>query len=172
MFQKSIDNAALPVIWRKAAVSPIYKGGPRDEVNNYRPVSITSILCKCLEHIICSNIWRHIEQNDLLSDRQQGFRKGFSTTTQLLHVVHHATEALDKEDDYHIISFDFSKAFDKVRHEGIEVEDKAQDIISSFLKGRNLSVALGRKASGEFSIHDGVPHGSIQGIQFIFILDQ
>ena len=166
MFQKSIDNAELPDIWRKAVVSPIYKGGPRDEVNNYRPVSITSILCKCLEHIICSNIWRHIEQNDLLSDRQQGFRKGFSTTTQLLHVVHHATEALDKKDDYHIISFDFSKAFDKVPHDLLLLKLRNYkfnrcicDWIENWLKNRVSVVAANGQRSEEFAVLSGVPQG-------------
>ena len=170
MFQKSIDNAALPDIWRKAVVSPIYKGGPRDEVNNYRPVSITSILCKCLEHIICSNIWRHIEQNDLLSDRQQGFRKGFSTTTQLLHVVHHATEALDKKDDYHIISFDFSKAFDKVPHDLLLLKLRNYkfnrcicDWIENWLKNRVSVVAANGQRSEEFAVLSGVPQGSVLG---------
>ena len=65
------SRAFVSEMCRKAEVSPIYKGGPREEVNKYRPVSITSILCKCLEHIICSSIRRHIVQNDLLSDRQQ-----------------------------------------------------------------------------------------------------
>ena len=85
----------------------------KNEVNNY---SMTPILCKYLEHIICSDIWNHIEHNELLSDGQHGFRKGYSTTIQLLHVVHHATEALDKKDDYQIISFDFAEAFDRVPH--------------------------------------------------------
>ena len=63
-------------------------------------------------------MWSYIDANTcmILSSKQHGFRKGFSTTTQLVHVVHNVTEALDKKDDHHIISFDFSKAFDKVPH--------------------------------------------------------
>ena len=170
MFQKSIEKAELPAIWKKAVVSPIYKGGPRDEVNNYRPVSITSILCKCLEHIICSNIWNHIENNELLSDRQHGFRKGYSTTTQLLHVVHHATEALDKKDDYQIISFDFAKAFDRVPHNllllklrGYKFNSLICDWIENWLKNRVSVVAANGQRSEEFTVLSGVPQGSVLG---------
>ena len=116
-FQSCIDTSVLPPVWREAVVTPIYKGGPRNDVSNYLPISITSILCKCIEHIIItSNVWAHLESNGTLSNRQHGFRKGYSTTTQFLHVVHHTVDKLDKRRNSHIVSFDFAKAFDKVPH--------------------------------------------------------
>ena len=59
-------------------VSPIFKKGYRSDPYNYRPISLTSVLCKTLEHIIYSNVMSHLEEHSLLSDLQHGFRKGFS----------------------------------------------------------------------------------------------
>ena len=61
-------------------------------------------------------MWQHITILDLLSNNQHGFRKRFRTTTQLLDVIHHAARALSEHKIYHIVSFDFDKAFDKVPH--------------------------------------------------------
>ena len=80
-------------------------------VKNYRPISLTSLSCKILEHVVAGYMWQYIEINQLLNDNQHGFRKYFSTTTQLLHVVHNAARALDNRKAHHLISFDFAKAY-------------------------------------------------------------
>ena len=108
MLQASLDSSQLPAVWKTAVITLLHKGA--------RLLKLTIILCKCLEHILCSNMWSHIDANTILSSKQHGFRKGFSTTTQQLHVIHNATEALDRKGGHHIISFDFSKALDKVPH--------------------------------------------------------
>ena len=73
IFQASIDNKYLPQDWRKANVTPIYKKGDKSCPANYRPLSLTSIPCKVLEHIY-HHIFAHIDLHDLLSDAQHGFR--------------------------------------------------------------------------------------------------
>ena len=113
----SIETSCLPLVWKKAIVSPIFKGGDRSDVNNYRPISLTCILCKLLEHVICSRMWCHINDYGIIKENQHGFRKSLNTTTQLLHVTHRAAEALDRKRDYHIVSFDFTKAFARVPHD-------------------------------------------------------
>ena len=68
LFQKSLDSGQVPHDWTKACVTPIFKKGDKSDPINYRPISLTSILCKMMEHIVASNLSRHFEQNDILYD--------------------------------------------------------------------------------------------------------
>ena len=84
IFQKSLDTGVLPLDWQKTNVPPIFKTGNRSDPANYRPVSLTSIPCKMLEHIIHINIMRHLKLYKVLNDEQHGFRRGRSCETHLL----------------------------------------------------------------------------------------
>lgn len=81
IIQKSYDTHVVPSDWRKAAVSLVFKKGNRSKPENYRP---TSICCKISEHIVVSNIMKHLDQHNILVDAQHSFRKKRSTDTQLL----------------------------------------------------------------------------------------
>ena len=76
IFQCSIDTKVLPMDWRSGHISPIYKKGKKCNVNNYRPVSLTCIVCKILESIIRDDILKYFFTNNLFSNRQYGFIKG------------------------------------------------------------------------------------------------
>ena len=73
-FQVSINQGKLPQEWKAANVVPIFKKGDRSAASNYRPVSLTSVCCKTIEHIISSSIMKHLEQKSILTDAQHGFR--------------------------------------------------------------------------------------------------
>ena len=68
LFQKSLHSGQVPHDWTKACVTPIFKKGDKSNPINYRPISLTCILCKVMEHIVASNLSRHFEQNDILYD--------------------------------------------------------------------------------------------------------
>ncbi len=68
LFQLSIDSGTLPPDWTSANVAPIFKKGDRHKAENYRPVSLTSVLSKVLEHIICSSMMAHFENNAVLTN--------------------------------------------------------------------------------------------------------
>ena len=75
LFHQSIDTGEIPKEWSLANICPLFKKGDRSLARNYHPVSLTYIPCKLLEHIVCSNIMAHLDEHELLSDRQHAFRK-------------------------------------------------------------------------------------------------
>ena len=83
LFQQSIDSGDIPKDWTLANISPLFKKGDRSLACNYRPVSLTCVPCKLLEHIVCSNSMAHLDEHKLLSDKQHAFRKWHSCETQL-----------------------------------------------------------------------------------------
>jgi hypothetical protein len=74
-FRASLDQGYLPKEWKSANVVPIFKKGEKNSAENYRPVSLTSVTCKMLEHIIGSSIMKHLDHHKILNDAQHGFRK-------------------------------------------------------------------------------------------------
>ena len=75
LFQQSIGTGEIPKEWFLANICPLFKKSDRSLACNYRPVSLTCVSCKLLEHIVCSNIMAHLDDYKLLSDRQHAFRK-------------------------------------------------------------------------------------------------
>ena len=86
LFQASLNQGNTPLTWSKALV-PIFKKGSKSDASNYRPISLTSVLCKLCEHILHSTIITHLANHKILSDAQHGFRKRRSCDTQLLHMA-------------------------------------------------------------------------------------
>ena len=87
IYNKSIQSGCLPDDWKLGTVVPILKKGDRQELQNYRPVSLTAIPCKVLESLIRDHLLAYLEENQLLSQHQHGFRSQRSCTTQLLEVI-------------------------------------------------------------------------------------
>jgi hypothetical protein len=90
--------------------------GKKCEAINYRPVSLTCIACKLMEHIIASNTMAHADKHRILHPLQHGFRKGLSCDTQLVEFVDDITRNIDSGEQTDCLIMDFSKAFDKVCH--------------------------------------------------------
>jgi hypothetical protein len=105
----------VPDDWKTANVSPIFKKGNKNQAENYRPISLTSQICKVFETII-RDVVDHLERNNLVRATQHGFRKGRSCLTNLLEFLDKVTRHLDEEDCVDVIFMDFAKAFDKVPH--------------------------------------------------------
>ena len=88
IFQRCLDSGDLPQDWFDSNVSCVFKKGDRNLPENYRLISLTSVPCKILEHIICHPLLSHFEQQNTLTHRNHGFRCGFSCETQLLIRTH------------------------------------------------------------------------------------
>ena len=169
IFEASLASSKLPQEWKLAHVTPLHKRGSSDQPNNYRPISLTSIPCKLLEHIVLHHL--NIALDKILHNRQHGFRKGLSCETQLCATYHDIARCVDKGHTIHAVVMDFAKAFDKVPHRLLmaklsEVPDISKQIldwIHDFLFNRKQRVVIKGKASRELPVTSGVPQGSVLG---------
>ena len=82
IFERSLDTGQLPKDWTSARVSPLFKKGDKSDAANYRPILLTCILCKVMEHIVASNLSQHLNRNNVLYGLQHGFREKRSCETQ------------------------------------------------------------------------------------------
>ena len=168
--QFSLDTGTLPQDWRNANISPVFKKGDRHLPENYRPVSLTSVPCKILEHIICSHMWKHFDKHNILTKLNHGFRSGFSTESQLLVTLHDFLKAFDKKQQIDIAILDFSKAFDTVPHGKLlhkidcyGIKGQLNNWLSSFLKERSMNAICEGEHSKSVHVESGVPQGTVLG---------
>ena len=84
LFQMNLNNGILPENWRNVNIGPIFKKGDRNTAANYRPVSLTCVCCKLLEHIFCLHIMNHLKHYKTLTNLQHGFCCGHSCESQLI----------------------------------------------------------------------------------------
>ncbi len=117
IFRKSLVEADVPEDWRRANVTPLFKKGAKCKPENYRPVSLTSVISKVFESIMRDAIVVHLKRHKLVKDSQHGFTQGRSCLTNLLIFLEKATKTVDSGCLVDILYLDFSKGFDKVPHQ-------------------------------------------------------
>ena len=179
LFRLLMDKHYMPKQWKVAHVIPCYKKKDKHDPNNYRPVSLLSIISKVMEALVNRALWKYICKHRLISDKQFGFRAGHSTADALTYVTQNLHDAKDKRHESRLICLDISRAFDRVWHKGLIAKLEAIGLkgvllqwIEDYLSDRELKVTISGKTSGAKAINAGVPQGSILGpLLFIIYID-
>ena len=159
IFQRCIEVGRVPKDRNGTNVCPLFKNGDKSTASNYRPISLTCILCKVLEHIVASNLVTHLDSRQLLYDLQHGFRSKISCETQLVMLVEDLSRNAIKGQQTDLILLDFREAFDKVSHDKLLLKLYHYDIcghvlhwINALLSNSSRIVVLENEKSSQVSV--------------------
>ena len=160
-------------------ITALFKKGDKTEPGNYRPVSLTSVICKTMEQLVRETIVKHMSANKLLCNKQFGFISGRSTALQLLKVMDEWTDILDKDGKFDSMYMNFMKAFDKVPHRRLlhkmhryKISEKVIKWVESFLSNRIQKVIVNDTESKCHQVTSRIPQGSILGpILFVIYIN-
>ena len=166
---RSFESKSFPDGLKLADITPVYKRkGSKSDKGNFRPVSILPVLSKIYEKAMHDQISTHF--NNILSNRQFGYRKGFSTQTPVLVMTELWKKATDEKKKFAALLIDLSKAFDCISHdlliaklEAYGFEKSALDLVAAYLSNRKQRTRIGDSFSSWHDILAGVPQGSILG---------
>lgn len=170
IFEQSLSSGSIPLSWKEGQVVPIFKSGNKSSPLNYRPISLTSVPCKIMEHVIYTQIMQFLDRHNFFHASQHGFRKGLSCETQLAMFIHDLHINLDTNKQVDAIFLDYAKAFDKLPHQRLLLKLSQLNLhpdifhwIKEFLASRSQSVHINNSISAPLPVTSGVPQGSVLG---------
>ena len=176
IFNASFTTGLVPSDFKIANVIPVYKKDSQLSLSNYRPISLLSVFNKLLEKLMAARLWKFLDKNNIIFDKQFGFRNNHSTDFALLSIVDKIQKAIDEKNYSCGIFLDFSKAFDTVNHdillkklEYYGIRGLSKSWFKSYLEDRKQSVIINNVYSNLIPITCGIPQGSVLG-PILFLL--
>ena len=174
------NTGIFPSALKRSVITPVHKGGDRNVVSNYRPISVLPCISKILEKLLNNRLISFLTKNNILSNRQYGFRKGKSTQDAIKDLTKYIVDKADKGEKCLSVFLDLKKAFDTVsvsilvrRLESIGIRGTPLAIFKNYLTERKQSVKIENIKSNKESIGYGVPQGSVLGpTLFLVYLNQ
>lgn len=168
IFNKCLNYGIYPRKWKEAQVIPVFKSGDKENVRNYRPISLLSQFGKVFESIITEELFFMVK--NYINIHQHGFHKKRSVLTNLAPYVQNIYESMEMGASTCTVYTDFSKAFDKVHHstliiklENFGVHGALLNLLSSYVNNRTQFVAINNSKSLTIDVSSGVPQGSHLG---------
>ena len=170
LIRQSLSTGQLPRVWKEAWITPVFKKGARSNPANYRPVSLTCIVCKLTEHVLCTHIRSHLDKHGILTPANHGFRSRHSCESQLLLTTHDLLKQRDQGYTVDVGILDFSKAFDTVPHRRLinklriyGIHGVVSSWIEAFLSCRQQLVLCDGVKLEYSAVKSGVPQGTVLG---------
>ena len=175
IFNLSFNLGQIPSDWKTANVVPVHKKGDKSNIENYRPISLTSLVMKVMEKIMRNELYNKCQT--LIHESQHGFLPSKSCFTLMTNVIDDVSSSLNRRHNVGMVYFDFAKAFDSVNHDIILQKLKLQfkidgimlKSIKEYLRDRTQKVIIGDMSSSPLPVDSGVPQGSILG-SLLFVL--
>lgn len=168
IFNTSLRTGCIPKEWKKARVTPLYKNGSKQEIFNYRPISVLPHIMKILEKAVHSQLYKYFIDNELLSSLQSGFRPLHSTNSVLIDVNEYLLRNIEEGLVTGVVFIDLKSAFDSVSHELLlsklstyGVKETEAIWFSNYLHDREQCVKVNDSLSNFRPISKGVPQGSM-----------
>jgi hypothetical protein len=169
LFNRIWHEKVFPTSWKLAIVLPFKKQNKDGkDINNYRPISLTSCACKLMEKVVNNRLVWYLEAHSLLAPEQYGFRKFKSTTDVLVRLETYIREAFANKKHVYAIFFDMEKAYDITWRRGIlqslhntGLRGRLPEFVRNFLQDRKIVVRIAGTLSDEFPQFEGVPQGSV-----------
>lgn len=168
IFNLAVESGEFPSQMKRSRVSVLYKGGDKNMLGNYRPISIIPVFAKGFEKMLHTRFSDFFNKADVISDAQFGFRKGRSTEFALLRLKEFVLENFDNKLYTLGLFMDFTKAFDSLDHnillhklEMYGVRGTPLALAKLYLTDRSQCVCLGNHRSSSLPVSRGVPQGSV-----------
>lgn len=170
IINQSISSGTVPNVFKHALVYPLFKSGDPKDISNYRPISLLSVVGKLLEKVVNYRFLSYLENKNLLSENQFGFRAGRSTEDAINLLGNYISEALDQKKKSIGVFLDLKKAFDTVstpilikKLETLGIRGTPLSWFRDYLSNRTQAVKVGEVLSDHENCYFGIPQGSVLG---------